>query len=80
MDSNIIGALIGATGLIVVNQWVLHLQNRRRAKEKAEEELTKDNRLAFLLENFPPHLHDDHAGISYPAGMHPGGGSRRREP
>jgi len=71
MDGSIVGALIGAVALILGNQWLLHSQNRRAAKEKAEKEQEKDNRLAFLLENFPPHRHRDHVNIDYPTGMHP---------
>jgi hypothetical protein len=73
VDNQIIAAIIGAFALVIANQWILHNQNRREAKKKGDDELTKDNRLAFLLENFPPHRHDKHEGISYPSGMHPNG-------
>jgi hypothetical protein len=72
VDTTIIAAIISAFALVIVNQWILHTQNRRDAAKKAEDEVTKDNRLAFLLENFPPHRHEDHEGITYPAGLHPG--------
>lgn len=51
---------------------ILHTQNRKDVKTKADSEMLKDNRLAFLLENFPPHRHDSNANINYPVGMHPG--------
>ena len=71
MDTQIYAALIGVAGVVIVNQWILHLQNRRAAAEKAEKQKEKDNRLAVLLENFPPHRHRDHVNIDYPTGMHP---------
>ena len=72
MDNTILAALISGFAILLGTQWLLHSANRKDAKAKAESEQSRDNRLAFLLENFPPHRHRDHQGIDYPAGMHPG--------
>lgn len=72
MDSTILTAMIAGFATIFGTLLILHSQNRKDAKMKAEIEMQKDNRLAFLLENFPPHRHDSNAGINYPVGMHPG--------
>ena len=69
MEPSVVAAIVTGFLAILGNQWALHLQNRRDNKKKADEELSKDNRLAFLLENFPPHRHDDHSGITYPHGF-----------
>jgi hypothetical protein len=71
MDTTVLAAIGGGVVTILGNQWVLHLQNRKEARKLKEEELTRDNKLAFLLENFPPHLHQAHEGITYPAGLDP---------
>lgn len=71
MDNTILAAMITGFGAILGTLLVLHAQNRHTAKTKAEDELMRDNRLAFLLENFPPHIHSEHQGITYPVGMHP---------
>lgn len=71
MDNTILAAMITGFVAILGTLLVLHMQNRKDSKTKAETEMLKDNRLAFLLENFPPHLHNDHQGINYPVGMHP---------
>jgi hypothetical protein len=72
MDSTMLTAMIAGFATIFGTLLVLHSQNRAAAKTKAENELLRDNRLAILLENFPPHRHDSNAGINYPVGMHPG--------
>ena len=72
MDNAILAAMITGFGAVLATLLLLHAQNRHTAKTKAEEDLRKDNRLAFMLENFPPHRHNDHQGINYPVGMHPG--------
>ena len=75
----ILAAVITGFVALFTTLLLLHAQNRKDAKARAEveqaraeEELERDNKLAFLLENFPPHRHSSHQGISYPAGMHPG--------
>ncbi|HWH59340.1 MAG TPA: hypothetical protein VN682_17050 [Terriglobales bacterium] len=72
MDNTILTAMIAGFATLFGTLLVLHAQNRKDAKTKAESEMLRDNRLAILLENFPPHRHRDHQGIDYPAGMHPG--------
>lgn len=72
MDNVILGSIITGFLALLATLLLLHGQNRKDAKAKAESEMLRDNRLAFLLENFPPHKHRDHQGIDYPAGMHPG--------
>ena len=72
MDNTILAAMITGFGALLATQLLLHAQNRKDAKVKAESEMLKDNRLAILLENFPPHRHREHQNIDYPAGMHPG--------
>lgn len=72
MEQTILGAVIGGVFLILGQQWLLHSQNRGIAKNKAEAEMLRDNRLGILLENFPPHRHQNHSGVTYPTGMHPG--------
>jgi hypothetical protein len=72
MENTILAAMIAGFATILGTLLVLHAQNRKDVKTKAESEMLKDNRLAFLLENFPPHRHDTSTGISYPVGMHPG--------
>ena len=71
MDSTIIAAVIGGFLTLLVNQWLLHLQNRRDRHKEEKAKLEQDNKLAFLLENFPPHAHHAHEGITYPAGLDP---------
>lgn len=72
VEQTILGAVIGGVFLILGQQWLLHSQNRSVAKNKAEAEMLRDNRLGILLENFPPHRHSSHTGLTYPTGMHPG--------
>jgi hypothetical protein len=67
----VIASVIGAVILLGGQQWMLHKQNRKDAKDREARDLAKDNRLAVLLENFPLHLHQDHDGIHYAYGMDP---------
>lgn len=72
MDNTILAAMIAGFVTILGTLLILHSQNRSAARTKADTELLRDNRLAILLENFPPHRHDTNSGINYPVGMHPG--------
>lgn len=72
MDNTILTAMIAGFATIFGTLLVLHAQNRSATRTKADAELLRDNRLAILLENFPPHRHDANTGINYPVGMHPG--------
>lgn len=71
MDTTTLTAVGAAVLTLLGNQWMLHLQNRKDLRKREDEDMSRDNRLAFLLENFPPHTHADHTGINYPAGMDP---------
>ena len=67
MDTTILAAMIAGFITILATLLVLHSQNRAAARKKDDTELLRDNRLAILLENFPPHRHDSNAGINYPS-------------
>jgi hypothetical protein len=72
LDTTILAAMIAGFVTLLGTLLILHAQNRKDGRMKADSEMLKDNRLAFLLENFPPHRHDTNTGINYPVGMHPG--------
>jgi hypothetical protein len=71
VDTTILASVGAAVVTLLGNQWILHLQNRKDLESSKQHERDKDNRLAWLLENFPVHRHHDHTGISYPSGLDP---------